>query len=148
MRTNVAYTQCMFDHCLYFNTTALARRLEQEWADAFSAFDLTPAQAFMLRAVLTRPGMLQRELSEQLAIAKSTATRALDVLAAKGYIERQAGEGDGREKSIVPTERATAIHGELDKASGAVTARLKTVLSTSVFTESVSTIKDVRKALA
>jgi DNA-binding MarR family transcriptional regulator len=138
----------MFDHCLYFNTTALARRLEQEWADAFAAFDLTPPQAFMLRAVLARPGMLQRELSEQLSIAKSTATRALDVLAAKGFIERQAGEGDGREKAIMPTAQAAAIHAELEKASGAVTARLRKLMGTAGFTDSVSTIKQVRSALA
>lgn len=138
----------MFDHCLYFTTTALARRLEQEWADAFAAFGLTPPQAFMLRAVLAAPGMLQRDLSAQLSIAKSTATRALDVLAAKGYIERQAGEGDGREKAIFPTSSAVAIHGELEKASGAVTARLKKLMGTAGFTDSVSTIKDVRAALA
>lgn len=138
----------MFDHCLYFNTTALARRLEQEWADAFAAFDLTPPQAFMLRAVLAGPGMLQRDLSEQLSIAKSTATRALDVLAAKGYIERQAGEGDGREKAIMPTALALAIHAELEKASGAVTARLKKLMGAAGFTDSVSTIKQVRSALA
>ena len=42
----------MFDHCLYFNTTALARVLERQWAEAFKPFDLTPPQAFLLRAVL------------------------------------------------------------------------------------------------
>ena len=137
----------MFDHCLYFNTSALARRLEQEWADAFAAFGLTPPQAFMLRAVLTRPGLLQRELSAEMAIAKSTATRALDVLAGKGYIERQAGEGDGREKAIFPTPAALAIHAALDAASGAVTARLKRVLGTEEFAGTVSRVKGVRAAL-
>jgi DNA-binding MarR family transcriptional regulator len=137
----------MFDHCLYFNTTALARRLEQEWADAFAAFGLTPPQAFMLRVVLAQPGMLQRDLSEELSIAKSTATRALDFLAAKGYIERHAGEGDGREKAIYPTAKARAIHAELEKASGAVTARLKHLMGAPGFDESVSTIKAVRSAL-
>ena len=39
----------MFDHCLYFNTTALARLLEKEWTAAFAGFDLTPPQAFLLR---------------------------------------------------------------------------------------------------
>ena len=93
----------MFDHCLYFNTSALARRLEREWAQIFAAFDLTPPQAFMLRAVIDRPGMLQSELSEELSIARATATRALDGLEAKGYIERRRSTGDGRETSISPT---------------------------------------------
>lgn len=137
----------MFDQCLYFNTTALARRLEQEWADAFAAFELTPPQAFMLRAVLSRPGMQQRDLSAQLAIAKSTATRALDGLAEKGYIARRAGEGDGREKSVFPTSKASAIHAALDKASAVVTARLKKQLGTQEFAATVAAIHGVRSAL-
>jgi DNA-binding MarR family transcriptional regulator len=137
----------MFDHCLYFNTSALARRLEQEWADAFALFELTPPQAFMLRAVLLRPGLLQRDLSEEMAIAKSTATRALDVLAAKGYIERRQGTGDAREKSIFPTPRAKAIEAGINAASGAVTARLKKTLGHDDFAMTVANIKSVRAAL-
>lgn len=138
----------MFDHCMYFNTTALARRIEQEWASAFAAFGLTAPQAFMLRSVLARPGLLQRQLSDELAIAKSTATRALDFLAAKGYIERRQGQGDGREKAIYPTKQALAIGAALDAASGAVTARLKQQLGSAAFAETVGVIKSVRSALA
>jgi len=78
----------MFDHCMYFNTAALARRLEQEWALAFKPFDLAPPQAFMLRAVLETPGALQFELADVLAISRPTATRALHGLAAKKMIVR------------------------------------------------------------
>jgi MarR family transcriptional regulator, temperature-dependent positive regulator of motility len=137
----------MFDQCLYFNTTALARRLEQEWSDAFSDFELTPPQAFMLRSVLTQPGMLQGELAETLAIAKSTATRALDFLSDKGYVERRAGDSDGREKSVFPTAKALAIQAALDEASGAVTRRLKTSLGKGEFADAVTKIKEVRAAL-
>lgn len=137
----------MFDHCLYFNTTALARKLEQEWSGAFADFGLTPPQAFMLRAVLTQPGLLQRELADTLVIAKSTATRALDFLVAKGYVERRIGAGDGREKAIFPTQKALAIHAAIDAASGAVTARMKQLLGRAAFGETVSVIKGVRSAL-
>lgn len=137
----------MFDHCLYFNTSALARRLEQEWSDAFGAFELTPPQAFMLRVVLARPGLLQRELAAELSIAKSTATRALDFLSGKGYIERRPAAGDGREKCVFPTDKASAIHARLNEASGAVTARLKVQLGSSEFTDMVTQMKGVRSAL-
>lgn len=137
----------MFDHCLYFNTSALARRLEQEWSDAFAPYGLTPPQAFMLRAVLSQPGLLQRELSAELSIAKSTATRAFDFLEAKGYIERRAGTADAREKCIFPTQKAVAIQTALNEASGAVTARLKKLLGAPEFSDTVSMIKGVRSAL-
>jgi len=101
----------------------------------------------MLRAVLARPGLLQKELSDELAIAKSTATRALDFLVAKGYVERRAGSVDAREKCIFPTRKATAILALLNEASGAVTARLKHILGHNEFAETVSLIKVVRSAL-
>ena len=137
----------MFDHCLYFNTTALARRLEREWTEAFAIFELSPPQAFMLRVVLAKPGLLQRELADELSIARPTATRALDFLQTKGLIERHGRDGDGREVCIQPTKDAIAIHAALNKASGTVTSKLKSLLGDAEFGETVSKIRGVRSAL-
>ena len=137
----------MFEHCLYFNTAALARRLERQWAEVFEAFDLTTPQAFMLRAVLDRPGMLQSELSEELAIARPTTTRALDGLEQKKYIERRRPEGDGREIAIFPTPEAIRLKASLNEASGTVTAKLRKTLGNAEFTDTVCKIRSVRSAL-
>ncbi len=137
----------MFDHCLYFNTTALARRLEREWTEAFSMFGLSPPQAFMLRVILAKPGLLQRELADELSIARPTATRALDFLQTKGLIERRGRDGDGREVCIQPTKNAIAIHAALNKASGTVTSKLKRLLGEAEFGETVSKIRSVRSGL-
>ncbi|BDU56038.1 hypothetical protein LTEGF4_17190 [Limnohabitans sp. TEGF004] len=137
----------MFDHCLYFNTTALARRLEREWTEAFSMFGLSPPQAFMLRVILAKPGLLQRELADELSIARPTATRALDLLQTKGLIERRGRDGDGREVCIQPTKNAIAIHAALNKASGTVTSKLKRLLGEAEFGETVSKIRSVRSGL-
>ena len=137
----------MFDHCLYFNTTALARRLEREWVDAFERFELTPPQGFMLRAVLERPGSLQRELAELLSIARPTATRVLDGLEARGYVERQRTEDDGREVAIVPTQQALAIGEALNAASATVTSRLKRTLGGEAFVDTVSRLRTARATL-
>ncbi|MBV8259924.1 MAG: MarR family transcriptional regulator [Paraburkholderia sp.] len=137
----------MFDHCLYFNTTALARRLEREWTEAFERFELTPPQGFMLRAVLERPGALQRELAELLSIARPTATRVLDGLEARGYVERQRTEGDGREVAIVPTEQALAIREALNAASATVTSRIKRTLGGEAFVDTVSRLRTARATL-
>lgn len=137
----------MFDHCLYFNTTALARRLEREWAVAFALFELSPPQAFMLRAVLAKPGMPQRELADAMSIARPTATRALDFLQAKELIVRSGRDGDARETCIYPTEKASAIHDALNAASAAVTRKLKVNLGTSEFNEAVATVARVRSVI-
>ena len=115
----------MFDHCLYFNTTALARQLEREWSKAFEPFDFTPPQAFLLRAILDRPGMLQREYAEGMVISRPTATRSLDGLMAKGLIERRSSEYDGRGQTVYPATAAIAMHAALNEASVKVAKRLK-----------------------
>lgn len=123
----------MFDHCLYFNTTALARQLERVWTEAFKPFDLTPSQAFTLRAVLQKPGMLHNELADTLRIARATATRAVDGLVSRGLLERRPTRRDGREWEIHPTSDALALKDQLNAASGAVTERLKAELGEDVF---------------
>ncbi|MES2024447.1 MAG: MarR family transcriptional regulator [Pseudomonadota bacterium] len=138
----------MFDHCLYFNTTALARVLEREWTKAFKPFGMTPSQAFMLRAVLANPGMLQSELAATLAISRSTATRTLDGLQQMQLLVRTATERDGRESAIAPTELAVAMKEQLDAASGEVTKRLKKELGVTQFDETVTKVKKVRSVIA
>ena len=136
----------MFDHCLYFNTTALARVLEREWSRAFKPFGLTPPQAFMLRAILVKPGMLQSELARELVVTRPTATRGLDGLQALGLVERRATGGDARESAIYPTEAGLALHGALDAASGEVTRRMKQSLGDDAFGGMVIQLKKARSA--
>lgn len=137
----------MFEHCLYFNTSALARRLDREWTAAFAPFALTPPQGFMLRAILERPGLLHRELASLLSIARPTATRALDGLMQRGLIERRPSSEDARESSIHPTRAAEALRDPLNEASARVTRRLKRVLSDGAFIDAVARVRDVRTAL-
>jgi DNA-binding MarR family transcriptional regulator len=137
----------MFDECLYFNTVALARRLEREWAVAFKPFDLSPSQAFLLRSILNQPGLLQRELAAGLAISRPTATRILDGLEAKGLIERRDSGRDGREYEIHPTRKATTLLAPLNEASGKVTKRLKKLLNDEVFADAVNKMRGIRFAL-
>lgn len=137
----------MFDRCIYFNTTALARHLERVWTAAFAPFDLTPPQGFMLRAVLARPGLLQSELAAELKIARATATRGLDGLAAKGLIVRNKSTADKRECSITPTDAALSIRDELNAASGATTKRLSSLVGDDVFAGFVEQAKAIAARL-
>lgn len=137
----------MFDYCLYFNTSALARRLEREWVVAFGPFDLTPPQAFMLRAILAKPGMLQKELATELGISRPTATRILDGLDTKKLVVRRGSTQDGREWSVHPTPAAAEIQKMLNDASGSVTKRLKKLLGEDNFIDIVTKVRGVRSAL-
>lgn len=137
----------MFEHCLYFNTTALARVLEREWTRAFKPFGLTPSQAFTLRTVLAQPGMLQGELAAQMVIQRPTATRVLDGLQKLELVERRGTGGDARELAIFPTAAARAIEQELNAASGEVTKRLKKTLGAEQFALVVAGVKNTRASL-
>ena len=137
----------MFDHCIYFNTTALARTLEREWVAAYKPFGLTPPQGFMLRAVLAKPGIVQSELAAELAISRSTATRTLDGLQKLMFIERRLTESDGRETALYPTSEALQIKDQLNAASAAVTRRLKAEMGEARFVTTVESVKEARSSI-
>ncbi len=101
----------------------------------------------MLRAILAMPGMPQRELATALAIARPTATRALDQLSEKGFVKRGTSAGDGREVFIFPTVKAAQIQPELNEAGARVTQRLKRFLGEDVFKETVDKVRGARSAL-
>ena len=137
----------MFEQCLYFNTTSLARQLEKEWTSAFKPFGLTPSQAFMLRVVLNKASLLQSELANEMNISRPTATRALDGLERLSLIKRVASEKDGREQEIHPTKTAMEMKEAINAASVAVAKRLKKSLGTSHFEDAVDRIRGISSAL-
>jgi len=137
----------MFDHCLYFNTTSLARVVEKEWTAAFKPFGLTPPQAFMLRLVLARPGLSQYEIADELTISRPTATRLLDGLQALGFAERRAAEHDGRHWAVHPTRKAQGIEEAINTASASVTRRIQQRVGRENFQDTVGKVRAVCAAL-
>lgn len=137
----------MFDHCLYFNTTSLARVVEREWSAAFKPLGLTPPQAFMLRMVLARPGLSQHEIASALTVARPTATRLLDGLQKLGLIERREAKFDGRHWSVFPTSTAESMREQLNAASGQVTQRIQRRIGKENFNETVSKVRGICSAL-
>ncbi|AXV78781.1 MULTISPECIES: MarR family winged helix-turn-helix transcriptional regulator [Ralstonia solanacearum species complex] len=138
----------MFDHCLYFNTTALARAVEREWTAAYAPFGLTPPQGFVLRVVLKQPGVLNRELADALGIARPTATRLVDGLIAKGLVERRPSADDGREWNLFPTDAAHALAAPLQAASAKVAHKLREHVGAETFDSTVKAIREVRTTLS
>lgn len=137
----------MFDHCLYFNTTALARVVEREWAQAFKPFGVTPPQGFLLRLVLAQPGMSQHEIATALTISRPTATRLIDGLEALGLLERRQAEHDARHWAVHPTAKGRALQEALTAASGAVTRRIQQHVGKENFLDTVGKVRSVCSAL-
>ncbi len=137
----------MFEQCLYFNTTSLARKLEREWTLAFKPFGLTPSQAFMLRVVLEKPLSYPNVLAKEMNITKPTVSRGLDGLENLGLIERFPSAHDAREVEIHPTKKAKAMRAGLNAASGEVTKKLKKLLGANEFLDVVQRLRGISDAL-
>ncbi|MDH5483659.1 MAG: MarR family transcriptional regulator [Gammaproteobacteria bacterium] len=106
----------MFERCLYFNINALTRAVNRIWDDAFAEFGLSPSHAYLLRLVLSNPGLTPKQISQELKLEKSTVTRFLDALAKKAFIIRKQGiSGDAREQGIYPTKKSEKITLELEE---------------------------------
>ena len=137
----------MFEECLYFNSNALARTVTRIWTDKYRQFDLSPPHAFLLRVVLANPGMLPRELADELNLNRSTITRFLDSLEKNDFLIRKATGGDGREVQIYPTSKAKKIHKELNNTGKELTQLMREILGSDELSEIVSNIRKVKKAI-
>jgi DNA-binding MarR family transcriptional regulator len=139
----------MFERCLYFNVNALARAVNRVWDEAFSAFGLSPAHAYLLRLVLASPGLTPKQLGIELKLEKSTITRALDALERKGYISRRAGRsGDAREQGIYPTAGSERIARELELAGDALYRRMAAALGAGELKSLVRQLREARDRVA
>ena len=137
----------MFEECLYFNTNALARTVTRIWTEAFSKYDLSPPHAFLLRVVLSKPGLLPNELASELNLSRSTVTRFLDSLEKRGFLYRSSSGDDGREFHIYPSETAKSIHNELDNTGKELTKLVKKLVGASEITNTVSSLREIKNQL-
>jgi DNA-binding MarR family transcriptional regulator len=132
----------MFERCLYFNINALTRAVNRIWDDAFAEFELSPSHAYLLRLVLTSPGLTPKQISQELKLEKSTVTRFLDVLAKKAFIVRKQGSsGDARELGIYPTRKSEKIALKLEEKGNQLYQKM---VSSIGKTELATLVKELR----
>ena len=137
----------MFEHCLYFNTTSLARQLEREWTVAFKPFGLTPSQAFMIRVILDKENITGSDLAVELNISKATCSRTLDGLFELGFIKKVHTSKDARSYDLLPTPKAKSLKAEINQASGEVTKRIKKVIGTDSFEMTVLSLRSIGSSI-
>jgi len=135
----------MFERCLYFNINALTRAVNTIWSDAFAEFGLSPAHAYLLRLVLSDPGLTPKQISFELKLEKSTVTRFLDVLAKKGFINRKKGiNKDAREQNIYPTPEAENISAKLEEKGNELYQKMINKIGEPKFILLVDQLRNIR----
>ncbi|MCG8427149.1 MAG: MarR family transcriptional regulator [Chromatiales bacterium] len=137
----------MFEECLYFNSNALARTVSRIWTEAYRQFDLSPPHAFLLRVVLAKPGLLPRELAEELSLSRSTVTRFLDSLEKRDLLIRRPTGKDGRELQVYPTKAAKAMHQALDDTGGRLTKLMGEIIGKNDVSTTVAKLREIQKSL-
>ncbi len=133
----------MFEQCLYFNTTSLARHLEREWTHAFKPFGLTPSQAFMLRTILAKQSITGTDLSVELNISKATCSRTLDGLIKLELVKKVQANADARSFELHASPKAQRIQDALNQASGEVTKKLKGIIGSDSFEQIVKNLRGI-----
>ena len=75
--------------------------------------DITVTQCYALEALAREGAMGVNRIAKALRLEKSSASRMLDALEAKGYVRRTADPNDGRAKVIEITPRGRRLHDDI-----------------------------------
>lgn len=134
----------MFERCLYFNVNALARKVNQIWEAAFADLGLSPAHAYLLRLILVKPGIAQKDIAVELKLEKSTVTRFIDALEHGGYLTRSK---TGREQVISPTRAARKLEKELNHRGEALYRHMLEELGKSALVNLVRQLRETSQKL-
>ena len=136
-----------FERCIYFNTNALARKLNARWDAAFAKFDLAPSHGYLVRLVLAEPGQSQQALANEMRLERSTVTRFITHLEKKGLLERRASPESEREKAIYPTKQALAIQADLEALGDELYATMCQTLGKKNVQAFVASIRETAEKL-
>ena len=138
----------MFERCLYFNINALARSVNQIWEQAFLKYDLSPSHAYLLRLVLSKPGLTPGQIASELKLEKSTVSRFISALQVKKLVSRQKGlTSDAREHGIFPTPKSKSIAKDLEATGRQLYQQMLDKIGKSELISMVEEIKVTRNSI-
>jgi DNA-binding MarR family transcriptional regulator len=103
--TNSKYCQC-----LYFSSSALARKIEKLANESWKKVGLSPSHAYLLMLVIEKPGIQPTELVHQLLLTPSTITRLIEKLEEKKLVVRTT---EGKLTNVYPSPKAKSLLPEL-----------------------------------
>lgn len=95
---------------LYEAVSELVRVYQSLDRDRICCHDISVSQCYALEVLAGRGGLTLNELAAHLYLDKSTASRVIDALERKGYVERSPHPRDGRSVLLVATEAGKALY--------------------------------------
>lgn len=99
-----------YAQCLYFTTSALARKVEKLALESWKPVALSPSHAYLLLAVLQEPGLQPSQLADELQLQPSTITRLVQKLEQGKLVARTV---EGRLTNIYPTPKAKELYPQM-----------------------------------
>jgi DNA-binding MarR family transcriptional regulator len=138
----------MFDRCLYFNSNVFARKIEKLWIDAYAELGLAPAHAYLLRLVIEKPGLAQRDIAVELSLEKSTVTRFVDKMVAEDYLYRAISPtGNLKEQCIYATDKALQLQVALTETGNRLYKKMQGIFSVEELTEMVKWMRNAKQKI-
>ncbi|WP_027624467.1 MarR family winged helix-turn-helix transcriptional regulator [Clostridium lundense] len=101
-----------FCECLFFTATRLKKIAAKIAEDELKLLGMSPTYVYILLGVKFKPGITQKELSEELHLKPSTITRLIDKLVINGLVERRA---EGKLSHIYLTKNGEEIQEDIQK---------------------------------
>jgi len=81
--------------------------------DRICCFDISVSQCYALEGLVRRGGMALNDLAAYLYLDKSTASRVVDALERKGYVDRSPHPKDGRSVLLEATAAVRELEGKI-----------------------------------
>lgn len=89
---------------------AIARALDSISNIEFKELDLTKGQYLYVIRICENPGIIQEKVAELLKVNRTTASRAIQKLETKGFIEKRIDQGNKKNKLLFPTNKSLDIY--------------------------------------
>ncbi|MDO9373231.1 MAG: MarR family winged helix-turn-helix transcriptional regulator [Bacteroidota bacterium] len=132
-------TDSRYAQCLYFTSSALARKVEKLAIQTWKAVDLPPSHAYLLMAVLDEPGMQPSALATELHLQPSTITRLMEKLEEKKLVIRTV---EGKLTNVYPTPKAKELRPKMHECVQEFSTRYAGLLGEK---ESARLVHDISK---
>jgi MarR family 2-MHQ and catechol resistance regulon transcriptional repressor len=100
---------------LYDSVSELVRVYQSLDRDRICCHDISITQCNALEALARRGGLTLGELAAHLYLDKSTASRVVDALQRKGYVDRTTHPDDGRAVRLVTTPQGKELYQSIRK---------------------------------